>query len=106
MSRLLQRVDSSCQHRLLGRRTEVLSASPRTVSRTVDTGQREQSAVKLSRSPYKGRPAIRLDRGRITRLLYDRMMVDRRTISYAFAGNPELMQRAMSHYKKERKFYR
>ncbi len=49
------------------------------------------------------RPSARTDRARVTRLLHDRMNIARRTIRYAFAHQPEVVQRATSQYRRERR---
>jgi hypothetical protein len=64
---------------------------------------REQSAVKNLRGPWRGRSAIRSQRARVTRLLHDRMNVARRTIRYAFPDHPDVVQRATSQYRRERR---
>jgi hypothetical protein len=51
----------------------------------------------------EGRAAIRRQRARVTRLLYDRMAVARRTIRFALSDQPELVQRATSQYQRERR---
>lgn len=64
---------------------------------------RSQSGLKLVRGPHKGRALLRADRGRVTRLLHERMAVARRTIRYALSDQPELVQRANSQYRRERR---
>jgi hypothetical protein len=71
---------------------------------TVAHRLRSQSGLKLTtRGPHQGRAAIRADRGRVTRALHDRMNIARRTIRYALSDQPELVQRATSQYRRERR---
>jgi hypothetical protein len=63
----------------------------------------EQNAIKESKRDEKGRQILRAQRARVTRLLYERMTVARRTIRYAYADHPEVVKRATSDYRRERR---
>lgn len=61
---------------------------------------REHNALKESAALAR---SSRDARARVTRLLHDRMNIARRTIRYAFADKPEVVQRATSQYRRERR---
>jgi hypothetical protein len=64
---------------------------------------REQSGRRLVQSINDVRHGLRTERARVTRLLHDRMAVARRTIRYAFADQREVVERATSQYRRERR---
>ena len=62
---------------------------------------RDQSGLELSADPR--RQALRAERARVTRPLYDRMNIARRTIRYAFSEHSHVIRRASSRYRRERR---
>lgn len=89
------------------RHRERLKALPRFDDSIIDEAlvvgrrMRAQSGLKLRAEP--GRKALRAERARVTRLLYERMNIARRTIRYAFAEHPHVLRRATSRYRRERR---